>query len=149
MFSKNKDHVLIGYDHNNIIFIRHQNDWDFDFLPRLGYDSNKDITNANTLKTFAYKTKRELLDPLRKNTWSKPKITLACSSPLKKSEVIHLHQFCELIGGVEISIVRVYSMIDFLKNPHYRMIETHYILLKKQQDYEIQEKHFFVYPKVA
>lgn len=146
MFSRDKDHLLIGYDHDNIILIRHQNDWGFDFLPRLGYDSKKGISNANVLKRFANKTKRELLDPLRKNRWSKPKITLACSMPLKKSDVILLHQFCKLIGGVEISILRVYSMIDFLKNPHYRMIETNYLLIEQEHDYKIQEKHFFIYP---
>jgi hypothetical protein len=135
-----KDHFLIGYDEDNVVFIRYNNQWSYDYLPRLGYDVNQDVTASNNLTAQASKNKSELLHSVSNKFWKKPSITVVTSKVLSQAEVIHWYQFCKMVGGIETAVLNVSSVIHFMQTPHYKFIRTHYMLSGEHTAYGVMKE---------
>jgi hypothetical protein len=122
-----RDHFILGYVNNGILYIKNGNNTSFDDLKRLGYDASKAIDASNNLFEHAHKIKMTLFTPLRKNVWRAPQFTVVTDSPLLPEEVSHLYRFCELMGGVNITVSEVSSLKAFLNEPSMKLIRKNYI----------------------
>lgn len=121
-----RDHFILGYADNGILYIKNGKDISFDDLKRLGYDSTKVIDRYNNLLVHAHKIKITHFMPLRKNLWCSPLLTVVSASPLNAAEVSHLYRFCKLIGGINITISYVSSLQAFLEKPSLRLVKQNY-----------------------
>lgn len=121
-----RDHFIVGYANNGILYIKNGHDISFDILSRLGYDSSKAIDQDNNLLEHAQKIKVSLFMPMRKNLWLAPLFTVVSASPLSKEEVSHLYRFCKLLGGVNITVSHVSSIKDFLEQPSLKLVRQNY-----------------------
>lgn len=137
-----RDHFIIGYD-DKILYVKHKEMFSFNFLYTLGYDPKQDLNEQNNLLRQSVDISIRMLSLSRKNPWLAPQITMVCSGDLNKEEVIHLHHFCELLGGVNITLTRVHSVIDFVREPKIGLIHTNYVIKKNQGEYVIK-KFFFL-----
>ncbi|MBC7486465.1 MAG: hypothetical protein H7282_06915 [Cytophagaceae bacterium] len=126
-----RDHFILGYTANGILYIKNGDAMSFDDLRSLGYDFSKDIGKYNNLLDQARKIKVAYFMPLRKNLWLAPWFTLVSASPLQKEEVAHLYRFCELMGGVEITVSYVSSVKAFLEKPSLKLVRKNYVSFKK------------------
>ncbi len=121
-----RDHFILGYANNNILYIKNGHDISFDNLRRLGYDSSKAIDGNNNLLGHVQKIKVSLFMPMRKNLWLAPFFTVVSATPLNQEEVSHLYRFCKLMGGVNITVSHVSSIKDFLDQPSLKLIRKNY-----------------------
>ncbi|MDB5272986.1 MAG: hypothetical protein JWO58_1353 [Chitinophagaceae bacterium] len=121
-----RDHFILGYERNDILYIKNGKGIAFDSLKRLGYDSSKAIDQNNNLLTHAAKIKVVLFMPMRRNRWLSPLFTLVSALPLTKEEVSHLYRFCELMGGTKITISHVSSVKAFLEKPSLKLVRINY-----------------------
>jgi len=117
-----RDHFILGYTANGILYIKNGDAMSFDDLRRLGYDSSKAIDEYN-----AKKLKVTHFMPLRKNLWLAPWFTLVSAAPLQQEEVSHLYRFCQLMGGIEITISHVSSVKAFLEQPSLKLVRENYV----------------------
>jgi hypothetical protein len=122
-----RDHFILGYANNDILYIKNGDVMSFDNLRRLGYDSSKAIDQYNNLFDHAQKIKVSHFMPLRKNLWLAPWFTVVSAAPLEQEEVSHLYRFCQLMGGVEITISHVSSVKDFLEQPSLKLVRRNYV----------------------
>jgi len=122
-----RDHFILGYTANGILYIKNGDAMSFDDLKRLGYDSSKAIDKHNNLLAHAQKIKTAYFMPLRKNLWLAPWFTLVSASPLQQEEISHLHRFCQLMGGTEITISHVSSVKAFLEQPSLKLVRENYV----------------------
>jgi len=121
-----RDHFILGYASNGILYIKNGNAVSFDSLRRLGYDSSKAIDRHNNLLDHAQKIKVSLFMPMRNNIWRAPLFTVVSASPLNQEEVSHLHRFCQLMGGINITVSYVSSIKAFLEKPSLKLVRKNY-----------------------
>lgn len=121
-----RDHFILGYANNGILYIKNGQDISFDKLNRLGYDSSKAIDSNNNLLEHVEKIKVSLFMPMRRNLWLAPLFTVVSASPLNQEEVSHLYRFCKLMGGVNITVSHVSSIKEFLEQPSLKLIRQNY-----------------------
>ena len=121
-----RDHFILGYERNDILYIKNGKEMAFDNLKRLGYDSSSAISLNNNLLTRAPQIKVILFMPMRKNRWLSPLFTLVSALPLAPEEVSHLYRFCQLMGGTKITISHVSSVKDFLDQPSLKLVRKNY-----------------------
>lgn len=121
-----RDHFILGYATNGILYIKNGDAMSFDDLKRLGYDSSKVIDEHNNLFNPAKNIKVAYFMPLRKNLWLAPWVTLVSATPLKQEEVSHLYRFCQLMGGTKITISYVSSVPSFLDQPSLKLVRQNY-----------------------
>jgi hypothetical protein len=121
-----RDHFILGYAANGILYIKNGKNISFDNLKRLGYDSTKAIDQHNNLFEQAYKIKVTHFTPLRENLWRSPLLTFVSASPLNAEEISHWYRFCELLGGINITISHVSSIQAFLDKPSLKLVRQNY-----------------------
>ena len=121
-----RDHFILAYANNGILYIKNGPDISFDNLIRLGYDSSKAIDGSNNLLKHVQKIKVSHFMPMRRNLWLAPFFTVVTASPLSQEEVSHLYRFCQLLGGVNITVSHVSSIKDFLDQPSLKLIRKNY-----------------------
>ena len=121
-----RDHFILGFAENNILYIKNGKEIVFDSLHRLGYDASRTIDRNNNLFVHHQKTKVSLFMPMRTNKWLSPMFTMVSAIPLNEEQVRHFYRFCELMGGTKITISQVSSVKNFLENPSLRWIKKHY-----------------------
>ncbi|MDB5257712.1 MAG: hypothetical protein JWM14_2407 [Chitinophagaceae bacterium] len=122
-----RDHFILGYTNNGILYIKNGDVMSFDNLKRLGYDSTKAIDQSNNLFDHARNIKVSIFMPLRKNLWLSPWFTVVSASPLQQEEVTHLYRFCQLMGGIEITISHVSCVKTFLEQPSIKLVRKNYV----------------------
>jgi len=121
-----RDHFILGYTANGILYIKNGNITSFDSLKSLGYDRSKAIDRHNNLFEQAPIIKVTHFTPLRKNLFRAPMFTVVCDSPLAGEEVEHLFIFCHLMGGVNTTISHVTSVSSFIEKPNVRLVIKNY-----------------------
>ena len=122
-----RDHFILGYESNGILFIKNGQNIAFDTLKRFGYDPFQAIDQTNTLFPHAEKIKAMLFMPMRKNIWRSPFFTIVCAHPLSQEHATHLYRFCELIGGINITVSYVSSVKAFLEKPSLKLVRENYV----------------------
>ncbi|HSZ73022.1 MAG TPA: hypothetical protein VK750_10130 [Cytophagaceae bacterium] len=121
-----RDHFFLGYEYDDILYIKNGKSIAFDNMKRFGYDSSKVIDRHNNLLVNAPKIKTILFMPLRENVWLAPSFTVVCALPLHRDQVSHLYRFCKLMGGTNITISHVSSVKSFLEKPSLKLIRKNY-----------------------
>lgn len=121
-----RDHFILGYEANGILYIKNGNATSFNDLKKLGYDYSKAIDGNNNLFEQAHKIELLHFIPLRKNLWLSPLFTVVCAFPLCREEVNHLFRFCQLMGGIRTTISYVSSVHDFLEKPSFKLVVKNY-----------------------
>ena len=121
-----RDHFILGYAANGILYIKNGKSISFDDLKRLGYDCTKAIDRQNNLFQQVDKVKVMYFMPLRKNLWLAPLFTVVSDSPLNTKEVDHLYRFCQLMGGIKTTVSYVSSVPAFIEKPTIKLVLKNY-----------------------
>lgn len=121
-----RDHFILGYAANGILYIKNGKSISFDDLKRLGYDCTKAIDRHNNLLHQIDKVKVTHFMPLRKNLWRSPLFTVVSDSPLDAEEVDHLYRFCQLLGGIKTTVSYVSSVPAFIEKPTIKLVLKNY-----------------------